>query len=290
MSIVHAKSNTVADWTGTVTVGNSTGGTQTINATDLVRPGDWNSAHNQFYTLAGNTNNASTASGTNVVFQGIGAVTLVGSTDTIGISVDPPVTRNYFNPQDGYVQVVGQQGQGTMHMQPAYAPNVTFDRLVFPINVTNATNSTGTITVSLGFGLYTRNDSTFSLLSSTTGSFAVTFSGTSNNSTYSGLRYATIGFSGFIPEDQYYVGIWSRTTSGGANATVSQFLASQVNSNFAGYIGSAVNATMQYTRGLGHYSATFSTALPSAVPISHIQGTNSVVLRQPVFYMVNGTF
>ena len=64
MAVSHVKSNTVADWTGTVTVGNSTGGTQTIAATNLVRPGDWNSAHNQFYTLSGNTTNASTAPAT----------------------------------------------------------------------------------------------------------------------------------------------------------------------------------------------------------------------------------
>jgi len=86
MAISHIKSNTIADWTGTVTIGNSTGGTQTIAATDLVRPGDWNSAHNQFYTLSGNTANASTASGTNVVFQAAGNLTLAGSTGTIVIS------------------------------------------------------------------------------------------------------------------------------------------------------------------------------------------------------------
>lgn len=289
MAISHVKSNTIPDWSGTVTIGNSTGGTETVNASNLVRPSDWNSAHNQYYTLSGNTNNASTASGTNVVFQGMGGVTLVGSTDTIGISIDVPVTRNYWNPQDGYVQVAGQQGQGTVHIQPAAAPHVTFDRVVFPLVVTNATNSTGTVTVSIGFGIYTRNNSTFSLLSSTTGSLAVTFSGTVNNSTFSGLRYATVGFSGSLEEDQYYVGVWSRTTTGGANATVSQQLASQVNSNFVGYYGSAVNATMQYTRGLGHYSAT-TTALPNSIGVSQIQGTNSIVLRQPMFYLVNGTF
>ena len=290
MAVSHVKSNTVPDWTGTVTVGNSTGGTQTIAATDLVRPGDWNSAHNQYYTLSGNTLGSSTASGTNVVFAASGGVSLQGSNDTIIVSAPNPVTRTYFNPQDGYVQVAGQQGNASMHMQPMYAPDVTFDRIVMPMNVTNATNSTGTLTVSVGVGFYTRNDSTFSLMASTSGSFAVTFSGTVNNSTYSGLRLFTIPMSSEISEGQYYVGIWSRSTSGGANGSVSQFLASQANSNFVGYFGSAVNATMQYTRGLGHYSATFSTALPNSVGVSQLQGTQSVALRQPVFYMVNGTF
>lgn len=92
MAISHIKSNTIPNWTGTVTVGNSTGGTQTANATDLVRPADWNSVHNQFYTLIGNTNNAATASGTNVVLSGGNNVTLIGGGDTIGFSVGNYIT------------------------------------------------------------------------------------------------------------------------------------------------------------------------------------------------------
>lgn len=49
----HAKSNTIADWSGTITVGNSTGGTSTAAASDLVRPSDWNSAHNITLNLTG---------------------------------------------------------------------------------------------------------------------------------------------------------------------------------------------------------------------------------------------
>jgi hypothetical protein len=96
MAISHVKSNTIADWTGTVTVGNSTGGTETVAASNLVRPSDWNSAHNQFYTLSGNTTNASTASGTNVVFQGAGGVTLSGNGDTIVFSARSHEVLSYF--------------------------------------------------------------------------------------------------------------------------------------------------------------------------------------------------
>ena len=85
MAISHAFSNTQANATGTLTVWNG-GSTVSVAATDVVRPQDWNSAHNQFYTLSGNTSNASTASGTNVVLQGAGGVTLAGSTGTIVVS------------------------------------------------------------------------------------------------------------------------------------------------------------------------------------------------------------
>lgn len=86
MAVSHVKSNPVANMTGTVTVFNSAGVTTTAAATDLVRPLDWNSAHNQFMTIGGNTVGASTLSGTNIVFEGAGAVTLSGNADTLVFS------------------------------------------------------------------------------------------------------------------------------------------------------------------------------------------------------------
>ena len=52
ITVSHAKSNTIADFTGTVTLNNSAGATTTAMATDLVRPSDWNSAHNFTFTLS----------------------------------------------------------------------------------------------------------------------------------------------------------------------------------------------------------------------------------------------
>lgn len=64
MAVSHVYNQTVADGT----------------ATSVVRPSDWNSAHNQFLTLSGNTAGQSTVSGTNVVFQGGNNITLSAST------------------------------------------------------------------------------------------------------------------------------------------------------------------------------------------------------------------
>jgi hypothetical protein len=85
VAVSHVKSNTIADWAaGAVTVANSTGGTNTVNATDLVRPSDWNSAHNQFVTISGNTSGTANGSGTNLVFGGSNDVTLNLSTSNDG--------------------------------------------------------------------------------------------------------------------------------------------------------------------------------------------------------------
>lgn len=199
-------------------------------------------------------------------------------------------TWNYFNPHDAYPLAAGQHGQGTLHIQPFQAPNVQFDRIVLPMVHSNATNSSGSQTVSFWVGFYTRTDATLSLASSTSASFAVTQSGTVGSySQFGGQRLFTIGSTNTLLEDQYYVGILSRTTSAGANANFSQLVASQINSNFSGIFGAASNATLQQTRGLGHFSASTS-AMPSSVAISHIRGTASMALRQPAIYLVSQTF
>ena len=108
MAISHAKSNAVADFTGTVTVFNSLGATTTTLASALVRPSDWNSAHNQFLTIAGNTLGASTLSGTNIVLQGGANVTLSANGSTLVFSAPDPITQSVQT--QGSVQVQGSTG------------------------------------------------------------------------------------------------------------------------------------------------------------------------------------
>jgi len=77
MAVSHVFSNGVADATGTMTVWFGAT-TATVAASDVVKPSDWNSAHNQVVTLGGNTAGVSTISGTNIVFGGSNNVTLSG--------------------------------------------------------------------------------------------------------------------------------------------------------------------------------------------------------------------
>ena len=71
MGIQHFYSQTVADGT----------------ATSVVRPSDWNSAHNQIVNLGGNTLGTSQVSGSDIVWAGGNGVTLsaAGSTVSVGI-------------------------------------------------------------------------------------------------------------------------------------------------------------------------------------------------------------
>lgn len=217
-----------------------------------------------------------------------GAVSLSTNGSTISIGAPAALTLSYFNPKEGYVQVTGQQGQGSLHIQPSQIPNITFDRVVMPVVFTGATGSTASVTLSAWMGVYTRTQSTLSLFTSYSTSNALTHSGTANSSQNVGLKLFTMGATSSLGEGQYFIGIVSRTTSGGANATISQILASQQASNYAGLWGQAVNATQQYTRGLGLYTAT-TAGMPNSIGLSEINGTASIALRQPMFYFISGT-
>lgn len=94
MSVLHAKSATLADFTGTVTAFDSAGNAVSVAATDLIRNTDWNSGHNQLYTLSGNTFSNSTASGSNVVFSAAGGASIGGSSDSLIFSAPLSVTTN----------------------------------------------------------------------------------------------------------------------------------------------------------------------------------------------------
>ncbi len=315
MALYHAYSQTVGDGT----------------ATSVVRPSDWNSGHNQFVTLAGNTAGASTISGTNIVYQGGNNVTLSGTGSTIIISggnggggiglavagstlssgtalfsnangvtfgmagstvtasIIPNATYDGWTPYSDLMMVAGQQGQGTLYFEPEHSPYYFQNRVGVPVAYTNATNSTGSVTLSYWMGFYTQNVSTLSLSASTSFSTALTFSGTVGSySLHSGMRLLTFPWSLTVPESEIWIGHLSRTTTAGGNASVSQMLVSNVNSNFVGFFGQAHSTTQQWTLGQGVYSATTS-GMPNSVAFSQIRGSDSLAFRAPAVMFINGT-
>lgn len=86
-TVAHPKVLTIADFTGTVTVGNSSGGTASMLATDLARPSDWNSAHNISFTLSASDVGSFFAAG-----AGLGV-----STNTAGVTFSDSA-HQFFEP------------------------------------------------------------------------------------------------------------------------------------------------------------------------------------------------
>ena len=293
-AVLHAYSNAVADFTGTITGFDSRASTITIAATNLVRPVDWNSGHNQLYTLAGNTNNASTGSGSNIVLSGGNNITLIGSNSVIGISAPAERTFSGFDPYGLAAEPVsGQQGAGTLHIAPVRAPAAfQFDRAVMPLFITNTSNSSNSHTLSMSLGIYTRNGSTLSLLTSVSSSYGMTASGTQGS--YSlwggGVKNMTLGLTTTLTAGDYYLGVWSRTTTGGGGGqTLNQLLVSYPTTSYSGVLGVGSNATDQLILGLGRYSVSFSTAMPNSIGFTEIQGVNSILLRPPLVRFESGT-
>lgn len=249
-----------------------------------------NPAFSAGVSTAGNTAGSTGVSGTRLVLVGTGGITLSQSTDANGatVSVVPAdVTYSYFNPQDAFVQVLMNQGLNTLQIQPMQAPNVQFDRVVIPAYMSVSGTSTWSVSLTWRFGVYTRNASTLSLLSSVSLSTAITY-GSTGSASFGGIRLHTLGLTGTLSASQYWVGVVSSTATGGAAGTLSNMMASQLNTNFSGIFGAVSSATQQYTRGLGSYTVTTG-AIPASIAFSQINGTNSAILRQPLFYLVSGT-
>jgi hypothetical protein len=235
--------------------------------------------------------NISAPATSSLLATGIISISTNGSTISIGAVAG---TATMWQPFNEGINVVGQQGQGTLHIVPLPTPTpgalgeVQIDRVCFPVQASHATNSTGSVTLSLWMGLYTRSNSSLSLAHSKSFSTNWTFSGTANSSVLSGIRLISGGWTTTLGDGRYYVGLLSRTTSGGANCTISQVLVSQMASNFSGFVGQATNKSYQWPLGFGVYSASLS-SLPASFGFSDINGTGSVGARPPSWFMINGT-
>lgn len=245
--------------------------------------------NNWFNLLGANTAGNTTASGSTIGMSGIN-VTLSGTNGSqIVVSGPAPLTYSGFNPYADYEKQAGQYGQGTLQFDPARVPNCIFDRAVIPLINTNSSNSSGSHTLSFWLGLYTRNDSTLSLLQSVSSSTALTHSGTAGSySLYSGNRLFTIPMSATLTEGDYWIGFVSRTTSGGANGSYSNLIMSNIASNFLGFFGSSHNTTQQLTLGQGVYTATTS-GMPGSVAFSEIRGSDSAARRAVFVMFANST-
>jgi hypothetical protein len=129
VTVTHAKSNTMADWAGVVTVGNSTGGSATAQGSDLVRPVDWNSAHQITFSL--------TASEAASVFNfGTG---LTSSTAAGGISVGMD-SGAFFEPfpLPNTNSTLSAPGIGTWYLDGPYKIPLGFGKGQLNVLVSNA--------------------------------------------------------------------------------------------------------------------------------------------------------
>jgi hypothetical protein len=219
---------------------------------------------------------------------------LNGSTVTASVAAaGGGITYSGFDPQyGGRLVFAGQQGNASFHIQPMGGmPSFQFDRLALGLVFTATSNSSGSITLSMWVGVYTRNVSTLSMMHSTSYTTNASMSGTVGSySLWSGVRNAMVPWTSTISAGDYWLGIGSRTTTGGAaGMTISQQLLSQIGSSHRGEFGVALNNTKQFYLGMGRYSATTS-AVPGSIAFTEITGVNSPTeLQVPRAFFVSAT-
>lgn len=273
---------------GMSTEGNTAGTTGTVSSGRYIMVGSGPISLSQ--SLNGQSGTLSILGPATSSLSATGQVSISVNGSTISIGVPNPYTKSGYHPYADKVGVIMQPGQGTLQFDPMYLGEaVQYDRLVFGLNNTNSSNSSGSHTLSFWVGIYTRNASTLSLLASTSSSTALTHSGTAGSySLYSGLRLFTIPHTSTYTQGEYWIGFVSRTTSGGANGSYSNLGCSWVNSNFLGHFGSSHNTTYQLTLGQGVYSATTS-GMPGSVGFTQIRGSDSMARRAVKVMFASGT-
>lgn len=214
------------------------------------------------------------------------------STNGSTISIGVPAYTTLSQYQEAAIDrewIAGQIGNNQLFVQPmALRAHYQFEEIACPGVYTAATNSSGSATMTLQVGIYTRNASTLSLITSASQSFAVTNSGTVGSySIYGGLREFPVPLTTTLSPGNYFIGFLSRTTTGGAaGMTWSNVVASNINSAYSGRWSSANNATNQYFMGMGSFNTT-TTALPNSFGISAINGSAAVNLRPVVYKLVS---
>jgi hypothetical protein len=236
----------------------------------------------------GNTAGSTGATGTRLALVGTNEVTLSQSTDANGgtVTIVNPPPLILWNPWVYNLSVTAAHAQNTLHFQPYPFPHaVQHDRMVVPLQYSQATNSTLTVSVSFSAGMYTKNASTLSLLQSTSGSFSINGSGTASSNQNSGPKNATIGWTTTRSIGNYWLGFNVSTATAGANASLSFYRKSVQSSAWSGLIGVASNATNQVVLGMGDYTAATG-AMPDSVAFSQINGSATLALREfPIWFV-----
>jgi hypothetical protein len=215
---------------------------------------------------------------------------------TLSLSAAAPgggagVTLSGLDPFHANERLAIAGGQASLWVVPLFLQAaLQFDRFGLRITGSNATNSSGSATISVWVGISTRNGSSLSSVGSTSFTTAITQSGTAGSySHYGGVKILPVPWTTTLSPGNYWVGIVSRTTTGGANMTFGNLGVSQIASTWSGFFGSASAATAGIYPGHGVYSAT-TAGMPTAISMTQINGNSSAFVRFPTFLFLSDIF
>lgn len=322
--VQHVFSNTIVNATGTVTIWNTAGVSTTVAATDIVRPQDWNSTHNQSLTITGNTiGNTSVISGTNIVLSGGPGIRLSGDSanSRVGFQLAgaPANAWAFPNIESGQNNLsVFAPTTASLLLYPWYPlPDVSWSNVILPISL-SASSSAGATSNSGGysitFGLYSLTG--LSLSSMTTATAQIKYSYTSNSITYTVANGASSFSSSGSANSSLFNGPifwyipWATSVSGGGTYYIGfdMSAAGQVTAASAGFqmslfgmaavggvtswgkisSGGASAAALRNTdRWTPVLYSTSTTNFPASIPIGSTNSALNYVTVYPLFEIAN---
>lgn len=233
-----------------------------------------------------------------VVFVGTNGIGLSESSNgaSATISIQPvPYVSNWF-PIYPITTAIGQIVANQMMVWPIVVSQpitATLMKQWISLSISTTNNSSHAGTLSMYFGIYTRNGSTLSL--ATSGSTNYQWTNTANNSlsVLTGHRFVNMTASMNLTPGEYWFGLGSRTSTGG-NAwwTGSNMKVGFTGGNWNnGELMSAANSTQwQMAPGFGVHVSTTVGPAPVSLGFSDIQNNAVQAVGAPLVEFCNITF
>lgn len=255
MTLLHAYSQTVADGT----------------ATSVVRPSDWNSGHNQFVTISGNTAGQSTISGTNVVYQGgnnvtLSAITAAGAA-TIVFSGANTAAQTVQTQASGAIAGTGFSSTSTAGVALTAALGTNGLTMAIPAFITTYVNDLTSGRAGAGYTSTTQAGSTVGATQNTAGlsvawpPFITTAPAAQTVQTQAS---GAIAGTGFTSTSTAGVLVTAALGTNGLNMAVPSFITTYVNDLTSGRAGTGFSSTS--TAGVAITAALGTNGLSMAVP------------------------
>jgi hypothetical protein len=245
----------------------------------------------------GNTSGSTGLVSNRLVFAGGNNITLSQSTGgassaTITISADGPLHSVTWEPYKPAASATSQHGNASLIFAPFLVDGrvvATQMRQFASFTVSSSSNSSHGGSLSMGFGIYTKNVSTLSLMFSGSTSFAWTNTSGDSTSVLNGIRAVTASFGQTtLTGGDYWIGVWSRSSTVNANWwTGSNVYLSGLSQQFSGNFLAATNSTNQMLLGQGVYTATTSGA-PASVAFSQIHAGSAANQHKIPYFQLNG--
>jgi hypothetical protein len=293
MAISHVFTSPIAEATGTNTIWWGTT-TSTVAATQMVGPNEWNSAHNMYYTLAGNTFNSSTISGTDVQWAASGPSISIGASGSSIIISSPPFISSYQNiPVPGHNATTASFNGASQSYAAAFIlpepGSFSFLRILVSMTTGSTTLATTAATLSASINITsTWNAVVYSLgTGANSRSLQSVASGSNSWVGQQSISVAANGTQYSITQNQtYYVEGGSTTTSSTSAFSTSNYsFASSLQSNLSG--GRFLDINFANSLSAGPYWLVIGYSSSSATNSTGISNASANIIKYSNHYIVS---